>query len=58
MIYSNMSKFRLCDRLCDMSVCARSIDRIFLRNTLRVIQLSVLHYIFIGYEPELARRSL
>ena len=37
---------------------ARIISRTFLRNTLRLIQLSVLHHISTGYEPELARRLL
>ena len=36
----------------------RIISRIFLRNTLKIIQLNVLHHIFIDYKPELTRRSL
>ena len=36
----------------------RIINRTFLHSTLRLIQLSVLYYIFTGYELELARRSL
>ena len=53
-----MSKFRSRDRSRDTGACARSIDRTFLRSTLKLTQLSVLHYIFIGYELEFARRSL
>ena len=53
-----LSKFKLRDRSCDMSVCARSINRTFLYNTFKIIQLSVLYHIFIGYKFELARRSL
>ena len=41
-----MSKFKSRDRLRDINVCVYNINRIFLRNTLKVIQLSVLHYIF------------
>ena len=53
-----MSKFRSRDRSRDTSACARNIGRTFLHNTFKAIQLSVLHHIFIGYEFELARRSL
>ena len=49
-----MSKFRSRDT----DACARSIDRTFLRSTLKLIQLNVLHHIFTGYKPELTRRSL
>ena len=45
-----MSKFRLCDKSRDMSVCAYNIDRIFLRSTLKAIQLSVLLHIFTAFE--------
>ena len=41
-----ISKFKLCDKLRDMSACAHNIDRTFLRNTFKIIQLSVLHHIF------------
>ena len=53
-----MSKFRSRDRSRDMGACAHNINRIFLRNTLKVIQLNVLYHIFIGYKLEFARRSL
>ena len=41
-----MSKFKSRNKSCDTSACAYNINRTFLRNTLKVIQLSVLHYIF------------
>ena len=42
-----VSKFKLYNKSRDTSAYARNIDRTFLRSTLKAIQLSVLHYIFI-----------
>ena len=53
-----MSKFRLRDRSRDMSAYAYNINRIFLHNTFKAIQLNVLYHIFINYKLELVRRSL
>ena len=39
-------------------VCVRNLNRSFLYNTLKVIQLGVLYHIFTNYEFEFARRSL
>ena len=43
-----LSKFKLRDP----SAYARNIGRTFLRSTLKIIQLNVLHHIFINYKPE------
>ena len=55
---NKVSKFRSRDRSRDTGACAYNINRTFLRNTLKLIQLSVLYHIFTDYEFGLTRRSL
>ena len=50
-----VSKFGSRDKSRDTSACAHNINRTFLRNTLKIIQLNVLYHIFTGYKPELIR---